>query len=279
LPRSTHTQIVDASNGTIVGDVPDNSRSHGVALVPELRRGFISNGGDGTIQVFDLKSNKSLGKISAAPDADCILYDVASNKVLAFCGDANVMIAVAPDVDVSNGQPAAKIDLGGKPEFAVSDGRGKVFVNLVDKDEVAVVDTDKMSVVTKWPVKPGKQPVGLSLDPVKRRLYIGCRSRQMVVMNANDGTVLGDLPIGSGVDATAFFNDTSFASCSDGTLTIIRETSPGKFEVAQTLKTAPRAKTMAIDTEKGLIYLPTTDGQGRTAAPDTFRVLVVGEGS
>ena len=177
LPRTSHTQVVDVASGKVLADIPNNSRSHGVALVPEVGRGFISNGGDATVQIFDLKSNQSLGKIKAADDADCIIYDPASKDVLAFCGDAHVMIAVPADVDPKDGKASASVDLGGKPEFAVSDGRGKVFVNLVDKNEVAVVDTKAMKVIAKWPVAPAAQPVGMSMDANGKRLFVGCRSQ------------------------------------------------------------------------------------------------------
>ena len=275
LPRTTHTEVVDASSGKVLADIPNNSRSHGVALVPQAGRGFISNGGDATVQIFDLKSNQTLGKIKAADDADCILYDSASKHVLAFCGDAHAMIAIPVDVDPKDGKASASLDLGGKPEFAVSDGHGKVFVNLEDKNEVAVVDTKAMKVLAKWPVAPATQPVGMAMDRKGKRLFVGCRSKKMVIMSAEDGRVLADLPIGAGVDATAFLRGTAFASCGDGTLTIIRETEPGKFEVAQTLKTAPRARTMAVDPKTGNIFLPTADGKGRSITPGSFRVLVV----
>jgi DNA-binding beta-propeller fold protein YncE len=275
LPRTTHTQVVDASTGKVLADIPNNSHSHGVALVPQAGRGFISNGGDATVQIFDLKSNQTLGKIKAADDADCIIYDSASKNVLAFCGDAHAMIAISVDVDPKEGKPRASLDLGGKPEFAVADGHGKVFVDLVDKNEVAVVDTKEMKVLEKWPVAPATQPVGMSMDRKGKRLFVGCRSKKMVIMSSDDGHVLADLPIGAGVDATAFFHGSAFASCSDGTLTVISEVEPGKFEVVQTLKTAPRAKTMAIDSKTGNIFLPAADGKGRSITPGTFRVLVV----
>ena len=276
LPRTSHTQVVEAASGKVVADVPGNSDSHGVALVPELGRGFISNGASGMVQIFDLKSNKTLGKIKAAEDADCIIYDAASKQVLAFCGDANVMIAMPADIDPKSGK-AASLELGGKPEFAVSDGQGKVFVNLVDKNQVAAIDTKTMKVTAKWPVAPATQPVAMSMDRAGRRLFVGCRSNQMVIMSADDGHTLGELPIGSGVDGTAFFNGTAFASCSDGTLTVIRETTPSKFEVVQTVKTAPRAKTIAVDARTGKIYLPTAEFQGRTITPGSFKVLVVAQ--
>ncbi len=277
LPRTTHTQVVDAFSGKVLADIPDNSRSHGVALVPQVGRGFISNGGDATVQIFDLKSNKSLGKIKAADDADCIIYDSASKDVLAFCGDAHAMIAIPADVSPTEGKASATLDLGGKPEFAVADGRGTVFVNLVDKNEVAVVNTNEMKVIAKWPVTSATQPVGMSMDQKARRLFVGCRSQKMVIMSAKDGHILADLPIGAGVDATAFLDGNAFASCGDGTLTIIHESAPGKFEVVQTLKTAARAKTMAIDAKTGNIYLPTADGQRRAITPGSFRVLVAGK--
>jgi hypothetical protein len=277
LPRATHTQVVDASTGKVLANIPNNSRSHGVALVPQLGRGFISNGGDATVQIFDLKSNLTLGKIKAAEDADCIIYDPSSKHVLAFCGDAHAMIAISADVDPKEGKASTSLDLGGKPEFAVADGLGKVFVNLVDKNEVAVVDTKVMKVVAKWPVTPATQPVGMSMDQKEKRLFVGCRSKKMVIMSAEDGHILADLPIGAGVDATAFLKGMAFASCGDGTLTVIRESQPGKFEVAQTLKTALRAKTMAVDANTGSIFLPAADGKGRTTTPGSFRVLVVGQ--
>src|SRR5262249_30449141 len=161
-----------------LADIPGNARSHGVALVPEKERGFISNGGDGTVQIFDLRSNESLGKIKAAEDADCIILDPASNNILAFCGDAHEMVSIPVDVDPKEGKANATIDLGGKPEFAVSNGQGKVFVNLVDKDKVAVIDTKTMSVIDKWPVAPGRQPVAMSMDRKKNRLFIGCRNQK-----------------------------------------------------------------------------------------------------
>jgi DNA-binding beta-propeller fold protein YncE len=275
LPRSSHTQVVDLASGRVVADIPDNARSHGVALVPDEGRGFISNGGDGTVQIFDLKSNKSLGKVKAADDADAIVYDPASKNVLAFCGDANVMVAVPANVDPKDGKASATVDLGGKPEFAASDGNGKVFVNLVDKDKVVVVDTKAMKVIDKWPVAPGGKPVSMAMDRNAKRLFIGCRNQKLIVMSSEDGKVIADLPIGAGVDATVFRNGLVFASCGDGTLPVIHETSPGKFEVAKVVKTAPRAKTMAIDETSGTIYLPTAEGQGRSVTPGSFKVLVV----
>src|SRR5689334_21489567 len=231
VPRSTHTMVLDAKSGKTVADIPGQKRNHGVAIVPTAGRGFITDGNDASVTVFDLKTYSVLGKIKAAEDADGVIYDPASGKVLVVCGDAGVMIPISPNVDVASGKADASVELGGKPEFLAADGKGKAYINLVDKDQVAVVDTKTMKVINRWPTTPGGSPVGMSMDTTKRRMFIGCRKPQkLIVMDANDGKVLADLPIGAGVDATKFDGHV-FASCGDGTLTVARETAPGKFEV------------------------------------------------
>ncbi len=283
VPRTTHTMVLDTATGKRVADIPGQQRNHGVALVPSAGRGFITDGKDGSVVVFDLKTFAVLGKVKAADDADGIIYDPASRKVLVSCGDAGVLVPVAADVDPKAGRADAAVPLGGKPEFLVADGRGKVFVNLVDKDQVAVVDTKAMKVVAKWPTAPGGAPVGMSMDTAHRRLFVGCRKPQkLIVMSADDGKVLADLPIGAGVDATQFDNGYVFASCRDGSLAVARETSPGKFQIVQDLKTRPGAKTMAIDPTTHTVYLPTAEFDKPTGArsrpvakPETFMVVVV----
>ena len=282
VPRSTHTMVLDAHTGKTVADIPGQKRNHGVALVPSANRGFITDGEDASITVFDLKSYAVLGKVKAADDADGVIYDPASGKVLVVCGDAGVLIPISPDVEPATGKADAAVELGGKPEFLAADGQGKAYINLVDKDLVAIVDTKTMKVVNKWPTAPGGSPVGMAIDPARRRLFIGCRKPQkLVVMSAEDGKVLADLPIGAGVDATKFDGDI-FASCSDGTLTIAREGAPGKFEVVQTVQTPRGARTMGVDPANHTLYLPTAEfepqsqGQSRPRAkPGSFMVVVV----
>jgi DNA-binding beta-propeller fold protein YncE len=285
VTRTTHTMVIDVASGKVLADIPGQQRSHGVALVPEAGRGFISDGGTDSVLIFDLKTRKPIGSVPAAADADAIIYDPASNRVLVMCGDAHQMVAIAPDVNPVGGKPAATVDLGGAPEFAVADGKGKVFVNIVDKDEVAVVDTKAMKVIARWPTAPGSRPTGLSMDRATRRLFIGCRNNKLLVMNADDGRIVADFPIGAFVDATAFRDGLAFASCGDGTLTIIREVSPDKFELAQVVKTQLGARTMAVDQTGVMIYLPTADlkfAPGSTPThprpipvPGTFRILEV----
>src|SRR5215472_5427550 len=282
VPRSTHTMVLDANTGKTVADIPGQKRNHGVAIVVSAGRGFITDGGDASVTVFDLKTHDVLGKVKAADDADGIIYDPGSGKVLVVCGDAGVMIPIAPDVDPATGKADAAVELGGKPEFLAADGQGKAFINLEDKDQVAVVDTKTMKVIAKWPTAPGGSPVGMAIDPARRRLFVGCRRPQkLVVLSADDGKVLADLPIGAGVDATKFDGD-AFASCGDGTLTVVRESSPGKFEVVQTVKTPRGARTMGVDPTTHTVYLPTAEfgppaeGQSRPRPkPGSFMVVVV----
>jgi DNA-binding beta-propeller fold protein YncE len=283
VPRSTHTMVIDTDSGKTIADIPGQKHNHGVALVPEAGRGFISDG-NGAVVIFDLKTNAVLGTITAQPDADGIIYDKASGLVLVVSGDNGVLLTLKPNVDPKTGSIDAPIELGGKPEFLASDGAGKVYINLEDKNQVAVVDIKARKVLAHWPVAPGGAPVGLSIDTAKRRLFIGCRNPQkLIVMSTDDGKVIADLPIGAGVDATRFDGQQAFASCRDGKLSIAGETSPGKFEIVQTVTTAVGARTMDVSPATHKIYLPTAEFEeqkpgatGRPAAkPGSFMIVVV----
>lgn len=282
VPRTTHTMVLDAKTGKTVADIPGQKRNHGVALVPSAGRGFITDGEDASVTVFDLKTYAVLGKVKTADDSDGIIYDPASGKVLVVCGDAGCLIPISPNLDLATGTADPQVDLGGKPEFLAADGKGRAYINLVDKDQVAVVDTKAMKVLNKWPTAPGGSPVGMSMDTVRRRLFIGCRRPQkLIVMDPDSGKVLADFPIGPGVDATKFADDI-FASCGDGTLTVARETEPGKFQVVQTLKTKQGARTMGVDPTTRTAYLPTAEFQppaeGQTRPrpkAGTFMIVVV----
>lgn len=284
VPRSTHTMVIDAESGKTLADIPGQKRNHGVALDHKTGRGFITDGGgDGAVVIFDLKSNEVLGTIKAQPDADGIIFDQASGLVLLVSGDGGTLMSLKPDMDPKTGQLDAPIDLGGKPEFLASDGKGKIYVNLVDKNQVAVVDIRSRKVLDHWSVAPGGSPVGMSMDTNKRRLFIGCRNPQkLIVMDADNGKVLADLPISAGVDATKFDGSQFFASCRDGKLYVASETSPGHFEIAQTAQTPEGARTMDVDRSGHKIYLPTAEfeaaraGARPRAKPDSFMIIVVG---
>jgi len=280
VPRSTHTTVLNAATGKMVADILGQKQNHGVAIVPSAGRGFISDGKDASVVIFDLKTYRVLGKVKADIDADCIIYDPYSNKVLVVCGDAGTLIPISPDIDPQSGTADAAIALGGKPEFLAVD-ENRIYVNLVDKNCVAVVDSKTMKVRDKWPTAPGGAPAGMSIDREKHRLFVGCRKPQkLVVMSTENGRVLADLPIGAGVDATQVLDGCAFASCRDGTLAVVHEIE-GKFRL-ETVATPPGARTMGVDPKTHSLFLPTAeftdkkDARGRPMAkPGTFKIVVV----
>lgn len=282
VTRSTHTMAIDTDTGKVLGDIQGQIRSHGVALVPKLGRGFITDGGgSGAIIVFDLKTYAVLGRIPTVPDSDGIIYDPELDRVLAVSGDGGSLMTFRPDIDPKNGKIDPPIELGGSPEFLASDGTGKAYINLEDKDVVAVVDLQLRKVIARWPVSPAGHPVGMAIDAPAHRLFIGGRNPQnMIVMDSRTGRVEAALPIGSGIDATRVDAGQAFASCRDGSLTVIGERA-GRFEVQQSLKTAEGARTMGLNTETNRIFLPTAqlepsaDGRPKMI-PDTFEIVVVG---
>jgi DNA-binding beta-propeller fold protein YncE len=283
VTRSTHTQVINVADGKVLADIKGQKGAHGTAIATAAGRGFISDGKDASIVIFDLKTNEVLGNAVAAEDCDGIIFDSGTNRVLAGCGDAGKLAVLAPDADPKSAK-ADTVDLGGKPEFLAADGQGKAYVNLNDKDQIAVVDIKALKVVASWPTAPGSKPTGLTIDPAHHHLFVGCRNQKMIMMNTEDGKVLADLPIGKGNDACAFNPNTgeAFASCGDATITDIKETSPGKFE-ASTITTKTGARTMAIDPATNMMYLPTAEFEAATAGarrpamkPGTFMILVVG---
>jgi len=283
VPRSTHTMVIDADSGKTVADIAGQKHNHGVAVVPELGRGFISDGA-GSIVIFDLNSNAVLGTVAAKDDADGIIYDKSTGLILVACGDAGVLITLKADADPKTAAIDAPIELSGKPEYLATDGAGKVYVNLVDKDQVVVVDLKARKVLARWPVAPGGSPVGLAIDTAKHRLFIGCRKPQkMLVMSTDDGKVVGDLSLAAGVDATRWDGHQAFASTREGKLSIAEEKG-GKWEIVQTVTTGIGTKTMDIDNAAHKIYLPTAEfeeakpGARPAAKPGTFMIVMVGRG-
>lgn len=288
LSRSTHVIVIDADSGKPVGDIPDTPGVHGIALANDLGRGFTSNGHEGTVTIFDLQTLKPISKVqSVGENPDAILFDPATRRVFTFNGRSQNSTAI----DAASGKIVGKIELGGKPEFGVSAGDGELFVNLEDKSELLALDSKELKVKSRWPLAPCESPSGLAIDKKNRRLFVGCDNKMMAVVNADTGKVLTTLPIGDGVDADRFDPDSklAFASCGEGVLTVVREDSPDKFSVAQTVKTEKGARTMELDPKTHKIYLVTAKFGPPPAAtaqqpyprpsilPDTFEVLVVGK--
>ena len=284
VTRSTHTQIIATNTGQVIADIPGQSRSHGTAIVPAVNRGFITEGGgEGAIDVFDLSTYKLLGKIHTMPDSDGIIYDPFQDLILAVSGDGGKLMALKPDIDIATGKFTA-IDLGGAPEFLAADRDGKAYINLEDKNLVAVVDLKTSKVVNRWPVAPGGKPVGMSIDERNHLLFIGCRDPQkLIVMNTETGKVVAALPIGSGVDATKFAAGQVFASCGSGELFVASQKN-GAWQIDHVIKTASGARTMDLDPRNHIIYLPTAEtepaapGERRPRMkPDSFMIVEVNQ--
>ncbi len=286
VTRSTHTEVIDTTTGKLIADIAGGAGLHGTAIVPSANRGFITDGKDAKILVFDLKTNAMLGKIDAAEDADGIIYDPSSDRVLVSCGDAAQMLVLDPKADLATAK-VEKVDVGGKPEFLAADGKGHAFVCINDKNEIAVVDLKTLKITDRWPTGSGTAPTGLAIDVKGNHLFVGCRNQKLIVINTTDGKVTDEIAIGKGNDACAFDPATgeAFASCGDSTVTAVAETSPGKFGVKQTIETKLGARTMAVDPETHILYLPTAEfapvtekGKRPTALPDSFTIVVVTPG-
>ncbi len=285
ISRATHVIVLDLDSGKTVGDIADTPGVHGIALAPELGRGFTSNGREGTVSVFDLKTLATSSKIKAGQNPDAILYDPPTKRVFTFNGRSQDATAI----DATNGTVVGTIKLDGKPEFAASDGKGEIFVNIEDKSELTAIDANKLVVKEKWPLAPCESPSGLSMDKKNRRLFVGCDNKMMAVVDADSGKVLATPAIGDGVDATAFDDETglAFASCGEGVLSVIREESPQKFVLAETVPTQTGARTLALDSKTHKVFVVTAQFGPPPAAtpdnphprhsivPDTFVVLVV----
>ena len=287
ISRATHVMVIDADSGKSLGDIPDTPGVHGIALAPDLGRGFISNGREGTVTIFDLKSLKSLGKVKVGDNPDAILFDSATKRVFTFNGHSHDASAI----DAGKGTVVGTIKLDGKPEFAVSDGKGEIFVNLEDKSQLLALDPNKLEVKSRWPLAPCSEPSGLALDGKNRRLFSGCDNKLMAIVNADSGKLITTVPIGGGVDAAAFDPETNlaFASCGEGVLTVVREQSANNFSVAENVPTQEGARTMALDPKTHQVFVvtakfgpppaPTAEQPHprHTILPDSFVVLVLGK--
>jgi DNA-binding beta-propeller fold protein YncE len=285
ISRGTHVMVVDADSAAVVGDIPGTNGVHGIAIASDMDKGFVSDGRDNNVTIFDTKTLKVLGTASAGKNPDAIIYDPASKRVFAFNGSSKDATAI----DAKTGTVAGTIPLGGKPEFAAADEKGHVFVNIEDTSEIVQFDSNKLTVENRWKIAPGEEPSGLAMDRKHRRLFSVCSNKLMVVVNADNGAVVTTLPIGQGTDAAGFDPETGFAFSSngEGTLTVVHEDSADKFSVVDTVPTQVRARTMALDTKTHQVFTVTaefgtppaaTAQQPRPRAPmvpGTFTLLAV----
>jgi DNA-binding beta-propeller fold protein YncE len=285
IAHGARVQVVDTDTFALVGEVSDTPGVHGIAFAPDLGRGYASAGRGGFIVVFDLKTLARLKEIRTTGDnPDAILYDAATRRVFTFNGRGRNATAV----DATTGAVIGTIALNAKPEFAASDGEGRVYVNLEDRNSIALLDPRALHVVAVWPIGGCEEPSGLALDAAGRRLFTVCGNRVMAVVDARSGRVLGRAPIGAGVDATAFdpVQQLAFASCGEGVLTVLGISAAGVPAVAQSLPTERGARTMALDPRTHRVFLVTANfGSAAPASaaqphprppivPGTFRLLV-----
>ena len=279
LSHGTEVLVMDIDSGTIKGKIPGFTRQHGVALATEFGKGFISDGDTGKVTIFDLKTLKKIGEVKAEPDADCIIYDPSSKRVFSMNGESKSVTAI----DAKEGKVVGTIALDGRVEYAVPDGRGMVYVDIGDKNEVVALDSQKLKIESHWSVAPGGAPTSIDMDKTHRRLYIGGRKPQeLVAMDADNGRVLQTLPISAGVDACVFDAKGSrlFVSTREGIVHIFHQDSPDKLTEVGQIKTEYGARTMAYDSKTQNIITDTADftqataNAKATAVPGTFRVLV-----
>jgi DNA-binding beta-propeller fold protein YncE len=267
VSHSTRVVVIDTATDKVIGEISNTNGVHGIAFAEKLGRGFISNGRDNSVTIFDLKTLKALDTVKVEKNPDCILFDPATDRVFAFNrGSSNVTA-----IEAATGKTMGTIELGGHPEFATSDGKGMIFVNLDDKSEVVAIDSKKLTANARWSVAPGEDPSGMAIDRKTHRLFIVCGNEKMIVMNALTGKVVSDLPVGEGTDAAAFDPDTklAFSSNGSGSLSVVKENSKDKFSVVETITTQRGARTMAVDTKTHKVYLATAQfGEAPAATPE-----------
>jgi hypothetical protein len=283
ITRATRVMVVDPGQGKLVGEVPKTPFVHGIAVAPELARGFTTDGDTSAVTIFDSNTFQKVGEAKTGKEPDAILYDPSSKRVFAMnrTGTSTVINAMSGKVE-------ATIVLGGQPEFGVADGKGHVFVNLENKSALVDIDSKSLKVQHTWPLAPCMEPSGLAIDAEHERLVVGCHNKIMAFVDATNGKVVGTVPIGEGVDANRFDPGTgfAFASCGDGTLTVAHEDSPDKFTLVETVRTQQGARTMALDYATHTVYLVTAKFGPRpaptaenprpfpTVLPDSFTLLV-----
>ncbi len=285
VPRGDRIVVVDVATEKAVGEIP-GSGVRDVALARELKRGFATNGGADTVTIFDLEKLGVLGTVTVGLEPDAVLYDPLARRVFAFGPGSASAVAL----EAADGTVAGTVELGGRPRRAAADGKGTVFVTLEDTSEIVAFGSRDLAVRARWPLAPCQTPTGLALDRARKRLFVGCRSEVMAVLDAQNGSLLATVPIGKGVDGVAFDDarGIAFASNDDGTLTVVGEDAPGHFVALQSVTTLPGARSLALDPKSHRIYVPAAQF-GRTAAtapdkprtrgpvvPGSFVILVLG---
>ncbi|MEO7961007.1 MAG: YncE family protein [Ginsengibacter sp.] len=283
VSHGTRVNIIDEASGDSTGVIEGTTGVHGIAFDSKLNKGYTSNGRLDNVSVFDLNTNKILNTIATGGNPDAIMYDEFSNKIITCNGRGKSLSIIDPAID----SVVATIALDGRPEEAVSDHRGTLYVNLEDKNTIAVIDLQTYNVKKKWPISPGEGATGLAMDISTNRLFAGCDNDKLMVLDAKSGKVITSVSIGSGCDGVAFDEEQKliYTSNGEGNVTVIKETDANHFEKVQTIQTKKGARTLVLDPQSHTLFLPTADVQQLPAAadgspqrkiiPGTFCVLVV----
>ena len=287
ISRGTHVMAVDLSRDSVTGDIPNTPGVHGVAIANDLGRGFTSNGRDSSVTAFDLRTLAPIGRYGpTGANPDAIGYDPASKRVFTFNGRGENMTAL----DARTGKVVGKVALGGKPEFVAFDGRGMLYVNNETTSELIAVNTRTLAITKRTKIAGCEEPSGLAIDPIRRRLFVGCGNKVMTVHDAATGRQLATLPVGEGVDAVGFdagTGDVFVSAGGDGTLTVVRDAGGDKWQVAQTVQTKRGARTLAVDPAHHRVYVVTAEYGAAPAAttaqprprpamvPGSFQMLVI----
>jgi outer membrane protein assembly factor BamB len=280
IARQNRVMVVDEDTGKLLGEVTGINGAHGTAIAESTGHGFATSGNDQSVVIFDLKTFKVLGKLPAAEDADAIIFDAPSNRVFTLNGDAHSSTVIDP----TSGTVIKNLPLGGKPEYAVSAGDGKVYANLTDTSEIVEIDAKTATVARRWSTAPCKQPVSMAIDTAHHRLFSGCRSGVLAVSDYQAGKVITTLPIGKGVDGAGFdpASGDVFASNGDGTLTIIHQDGPDQYHVVDNLTTPVGSRNMGLDPTNHRVFVvsaqfgPAPAGGGRKPVlPGTFTLMTI----
>ena len=287
VSHSTKVMVIDIETDKLVGEINDTPGVHGIALAPEFNRGYISCGRAEKAIIFDLNTLEVIGQVKTGSNPDAIRYDPFTKRVFVFNHSGND----ATVFDAATGKIEGTIALGGAPEFSRIDGKGKIYVNIEDLSEVVEIDCRTLNITRRFSIEPGEEPTGMGFDVANHLIFSACSNKMMTVLDIETGKVIATVPIGSGCDGAGFDAETGLIFCSngEGTLSVIEQSSPGKYNVAETVSTQSGARTMTIDPTTHNIYLPTAQfappaaptpevpRPRRTVIKDSFCVLVVGK--
>jgi YVTN family beta-propeller protein len=268
VSHETHVEVIDLAANSVIGQIPDTPGVHGIALAPEEGRGFVSNGQVSTVTIFDLKTLAAIAQVPSGKKPDAIVYDPSTHRVFAMNGGSDSSTVI----DAASGKVVGTIALGGGPEFAAADGSGNVFVNLEDRSEALRIDARELKVRNRWPLAPCERPSSMAMDRANHRLFIGCRSKVMAVVNSDTGSVIVTLPIDDHVDASAFDPATGliFNSTGEGTIDVFHQDSPDKYSAAQRIPTHAGSKTMALNSKTHELLVPSNES-------GKFQILLFGK--